>query len=263
MTPAELLRQRAKALRLWGLVDHWAEVMAEPWLPVMLDWLEEAARQRSLESRIAKARLAAFKPMADFDWIWPARIDRAAVEDLFKLEFIGEAANVVLVGPNGVGKTMIAQNLAHQALLAGHGVRFTTAGLMLAELGACEGTASLERALARYTSPALLVVDEIGYLSYSNRAADLLFEVVTRRYGKKPMILTTNRPFAEWNEVFPNATCVVTLVDRLVHHAEVIAVAGDSYRAKESAERAAAKAKARKKTKRTAEEPAEPDGGRP
>ena len=105
-------------------------------------------------------------------------------------------------------------------------------------------------------------MDEIGYLSYSNRAADLLFEVVTRRYGKRSMILTTNRPFAEWGEVFPNATCVVTLVDRLVHHAEVIAITGDSYRAKESAERAAAKAKARKKPKRTADDPlTETQGG--
>ena len=254
MTPVEMLHQRVEALRLWGLLEHWNEVAGEPWVPVMLDWLEEAQRRRSLESRLVKSRLGSFKAMADFDWSWPKRIDREAVEELFKLDFVAEAANVVIVGPNGVGKTMIAQNLAHQALLAGHGVRFTTASAMLAELGACEGTASLERALGRYTRPGLLVVDEVGYLSYSNRAADLLFEVVTRRYGKRPLILTTNRPFAEWGEVFPNATCVVTLVDRLVHHAEVIAIVGDSYRAKESAERSESKAKARKKPKRLVQE---------
>jgi DNA replication protein DnaC len=250
MTAEEMLRRRAENLRLWGLLEHWSEVAGEVWVPTMLDWLEEAQRKRSLESRMVKSRLGSFKAMADFDWGWPRRLDREAVEDLFNLEFVEEAANVVLVGPNGVGKTMIAQNLAHQALLAGHNVRFTTASAMLAELGACEGTASLERALGRYTRPGLLVVDEVGYLSYSDRAADLLFEVVTRRYGKRPMILTTNRPFAEWNQVFPNATCVGTLIDRLVHKAEVIAVAGDSYRAKESAERAASKAKARKKPRR-------------
>lgn len=249
MTPDAVLRQRAEALRLWGLVEHWNEVSAQAWVPTMLDWLEEAQRQRSLQNRLSKARLGPFKSMADFDWDWPTRLDRAAVEDLFKLEFMAEAANVVLVGPNGVGKTMIAQNLAHQALLAGHGVRYTTASAMLAELGACEGTASLERALGRYTRPALLVVDEVGYLSHTNRAADLLFEVVSRRYGRRPMILTTNRPFAEWSEVFPNATCVVTLVDRLTHHAEVIPIVGNSYRAKEAAERAAAKSKARRKAK--------------
>ena len=250
MKPDELLRSRAEALKLWGLVEHWSEVAGEPWVPTMLDWLEEAARRRSLESRLVKSRLGAFKSMADFDWAWPKRLDREAVEELFNLDFMAEAANVVLIGPNGVGKTMIAQNLAHQALLQGHGVRFTTAGLMLAELGACEGTASLERALGRYTRPGLLVVDEIGYLSYSDRAADLLFEVISRRYGKRPMILTTNRPFGEWSQVFPNAACVTTLVDRLVHRAEVIAIAGDSFRAKESAERSAAKSKARKRSKR-------------
>ncbi len=253
MTPADMLRRRAEALQLWGLVEHWANVATEPWLPPMLDWMEEAKRRRSLESRLEKAKLGDFKPMADFDWGWPARIDREAVEDLFKLDFLAEGANVVLVGPNGVGKTMIAQNLAHQALLAGHTVRYTTAGTMLADLAACEGSVSLERALGRYIRPGLLVVDEVGYLSHNNRAADLLFEVVSRRYAKRPMILTTNRPFAEWNEVFPNATCVVTLVDRLVHHAEVVAIAGDSYRAKEAAERAANKERTRKRAKKAVE----------
>ncbi len=255
MNPDEMLRRRAEALQLWGLLEHWAEVVAQPWVPVMLDWLEEAKRHRSLLYRTEKAKLGLFKLVVDFDWAWPKRVDREAIEDLFKLEFLVEAANVVLVGPNGVGKTTLAKSLAHQALLAGHGVRFTTASAMLADLSACEGTAALERALARYTRPGLLVVDEVGYLSYSNRAADLLFEVVTRRYGKRPMILTTNRPFADWGEVFPNAACVVTLVDRLVHKAEVIAIAGDSYRAKEAADRNAAKEKDRKRRKRQADEP--------
>ena len=246
----DTLRPRAKALRLWGLIDHWDQVAAEPWVPAMLDWLEEAARRRSLEARITKAKIGAFKSMADFDWTWPKRIPRDAVEELFSMEFMGEGGNVVMLGPNGVGKTMFAQNLAYQALLRGHAVRFTTASEMLAALSACEGTASLERTLGQYVRPALLVIDEIGYLSYSNRAADLLFEVVSRRYtAKRPMILTTNRPFGEWNEVFPNAACVVTLVDRLMHRGEVITIAGDSYRSKEAEERNAAKEKRRRKPK--------------
>lgn len=251
----DMLRARAKALRLWGLLDHWDQVAAEPWIPTMLDWLEEAARRRSLEARFAKAKLDPFKLMADFDWTWPARIPREAVEDLFSLDFMAEGGNVVLLGPNGVGKTMIAQNIAHQALVRGHSVRFTTASAMLAALSACEGASSLERTLGQYTRPQLLVVDEIGYLSYSNRAADLLFEVVSRRYAaKKPMVLTTNRPFGEWNQVFPNAACVVTLVDRLMHRGEAIAIAGDSYRAKEAEDRAAAKEKQRKSRKRNSKD---------
>lgn len=260
MTANELLRRRVEALRLWGLLDHWEAVVAEPWLPTMLDWLEEAQRRRSLEARVTKAKLGQFKLMADFDWSWPTRIKREALEDLFSLEFVAEGGNVVLVGPNGVGKTMIAQNLAHQALLAGHNVRFVTASAMLAALAACEGTVSLERTLGHYVRPQLLVVDEIGYLSYSNRAADLLFEVVSRRYAaKRSVVLTTNRPFSEWNEVFPNAACVVTLVDRLMHRGEAIVIAGDSYRAKEARDRSAEKEKRRKKPKPKESEPPESD----
>jgi DNA replication protein DnaC len=256
MSGHQMLRQRAEALRLWGLLDHWDEVAAAPWVPTMLDWLEEAARRRSLEARVTKAKLGQFKSMADFDWAWPKRIKREAVEDLFSLEFMADGGNVVLVGPNAVAKTMIAQNLAHQALMHGHNVRFTTASEMLAALSACEGAASLERMLRQYARPQLLVVDEIGYLSYSNRAADLLFEVVSRRYAaRKSMVLTTNRPFGEWNEVFPNAACVVTLVDRLMHRGEVITIVADSYRAKEAQERNAAKEKRRKKPKPTEPEP--------
>ncbi len=108
---------------------------------------------------------------------------------------------------------------------------------------------ALKYGLSRYAKPALLVIDEVGYLSYSNRAADLFFELVSRRYQSKSTIITTNKPFAEWNDVFPNAACVVSLIDRLVHNAEVVDLNGDSYRNKEAQERAEMRAKKRKKTK--------------
>jgi DNA replication protein DnaC len=243
----ELLRKRAHAMQLWGLLAHWAEVGHEDWVVKLVEWEEEEHRRRSLEYRSGKAKLGAFKPLADFDWTWPRRVDRELVEELAELGFVKEKANVVLVGPNGVGKTMLAQNLAHEALLRGHKVIFTTASAMLGDLAACEGAASLERALRRYVRPQVLVVDEVGYLSYGPRHADLLFEVISRRCGKHPTILTTNRPFAEWNDVFPNAASVVALVDRLMHKAELVRIDGDSYRAKESAERE----KARRKKKPT------------
>jgi DNA replication protein DnaC len=243
----DTLRQRAHAMRLWGLLAHWEEVGHEPWVARVVEWQELEARRRSLEYRFGKAKLGAFKPMADFDWNWPKRVDRELVEELMGLGFVKEKANVVLAGPNGVGKTMIAQNLAHEALLRGHKVVFTTASAMLGYLASCDGATRLERALAHYAHPHVLVVDEVGYLNYGDRHADLLFEVVSRRYGKQPTILTTNRPFGEWGEVFPNAACVVALVDRLLHKAEVVRIDGDSYRAKESAERNARREKARKK----------------
>ena len=171
---------------------------------------------------------AAYKPLCDFDWSWPKRCDRAAVNALMTLEFLTEAANVVLVGPNGVGKSTIAQNIAHQAVITGHTVLFTSAGQLLGDLAALDSDAALRRRLRHYTSPQLLVIDEVGYLSYSNRHADLMFELISRRYQNKSTLVTTNRPFAEWREVFPNAACVVSLVDRLLHNAEIVALEGDS-----------------------------------
>ena len=165
------------------------------------------------------------------------------------LEFMAQSVNVVLRGNNGVGKSMLAKNVAHQALVQGYTVRFTSAGEMLGELAAMDGDAALRRRLRHYVNPDLLVIDEIGYLSYSNRHADLLFELVNRRYESKSTIVTTNKAFADWGEVFPNAACVVSLVDRLVHHSEVIGIEGESYRLKEAQARSAETAVKRKKAK--------------
>ena len=233
----DLLRQRAKALRLYGLLAHWTEIADAAWLPTLLQWEEDEHIRRSLERRMKSARLGRFKAIDEFDWNWPTRCDRGAIEAILTLEFITEAANVVLIGPNGVGKTMLANNIAHQALIAGHTVLCTVAGQLLGDLTATESDAGLRRRLRKYSAPDVLVIDEIGYLSYSNRHADLLFELLNRRYEKKSTIVTTNKPFAQWQEVFPNAGCVVSLVDRLVHRSEVIAIEGKSYRLKEAEER--------------------------
>jgi len=243
--PPDETYARLKRLGLHGIIARWGDLQAEPWLAQLAD-IEEAERQRrSLERRIHNARIGSFKPLADFDWAWPKQIDREHIEDLFSFQFLRDAANVVLVGPNGIGKSMIAQNLAYQALLAGYAVRFTSASAMLNELAAQDSSRSLQRRLRRYVNPALLVVDEVGYLSYDNRHADLLFEVVTQRYQQRSVVITTNKSFEEWNEVFPNAACVVTLIDRLIHKAEIATIDGESYRLKEAKERAAQRAKDR------------------
>ncbi|KWC06119.1 ATP-binding protein, partial [Burkholderia ubonensis] len=170
---------------------------------------------------------------------------RGALEELMALEFVKEKSNVVLIGPNGVGKSTLALNLAYQSLIHGYTALFTTAGQMLGELASLDSDSALRRRLHRYASPEVLLIDEVGYLSYSNRHADLLFELVSRRYGAASTVVTTNKPFAAWSEVFPNAACVVSLVDRLVHRAEVIAIEGESYRVKEARERAEQRAKRR------------------
>ncbi len=239
-------RDRLRRLGFYGLLAQAPTLLHEPWLARVIEIEDTERARRSLKRRLDNSRLGAFKPIADFDWTWPAKCDRSLLDELFSLAFIEEAANVVFIGPNGLGKTMLLKNLAHQAVLHGHSARFTLASDMLHHLAAQDSTIALARRLRRYTSPRLLAIDELGYLSYDARYADLLFEVVTRRYEQQRCILlTTNKVFGEWSQVFPNATCVGTLVDRLLHRAEIVVVEGESYRLKEAHERAAQKAKLR------------------
>lgn len=245
------LAERAEALKLHGLLEHLDELEDDALGPMitLVGWEEETRRQRGLERRMGSAHLGKFKALADFDWTWPTECDRAAITSLMTLDFIASATNVIFVGPNGVGKSTLAQNLVHQAVLRGHTARFVTAARMLNDLAAQDGASALERRLRHYARPELLVIDELGYLAYGNRHADLLFEIVNRRYERHPIVLTTNRPFGEWGEVFPNAPCVVSIVDRLVHHSEIIPIDGDSYRAHEASTRAKKKAPGRRERK--------------
>jgi DNA replication protein DnaC len=246
MSETDILRERATALHLHGLVAHWPEAIKEPWLAALIDWEEQERTRRSLERRLRDAQIGRFKPLCDFDWNWPKSCDRAAVEAVMTLDFLNDASNAILIGPNGVGKTMIIQNIVHQALLAGHTALFTTAGRLLGDLAALDSDSALRRRLNHYARPTVLAIDEVGYLSYSNRHADLMFELISRRYRSKSTLVTTNRSFSEWKEVFPNAACVVSLIDRLTHYAEIIAIDGESYRVKEARERNEQRARQRR-----------------
>jgi len=227
------------------LDDFLARAVKARWSAVQL--LEQVAQteiadraRRSLERRVRLSGIKRFKAMADFDWSWPTLIERDVIERALTLDFVPEARNLVLVGRNGLGKTMIAQNICHSAVLAGHSVLFRSAAALLEELHR-QTPEGRRRKLRAYANVGILCVDEVGYLSFDDKAADLLYEVINRRYERKPVILTTNRPFKEWNEVFPNATCIVTLLDRLLHHADVTVIEGESYRVRESEQETAAR----------------------
>lgn len=249
----DALKQQAQALKLHGLLSRWDELTEADmtWVGSLLQWEAAERHQRGLQRRLRNAHLAAFKPLAEFDWDWPDQCDRGGISELLQLEFIGEASNIVLMGPNGVGKSTIAKNIAYKAVMQGHTALFVSASSMLGDLAAQDGDTALHRRLRHYSRPQLLVIDELGYLSYGTRHADLLFEIISRRYENKSTIVTTNKPFSEWGEVFPNAACVVSLVDRLIHHSEIIAIEGESYRMKEATERAEKKQARRKTSQRS------------
>ena len=250
-TQTNLFLQRAKALKLHGLISHWDEVENANWLEQLITWEETERSQRSLESRMRKAALGRFKSLCHFDWGWPKKCDRDTIEQWMQVGFIKDVINPIISGPNGVGKSTIARNVAYQAVEQGHTVLFSTAGQMLNNLSAQDGDNALRRRIKHYIHPQLLVIDEIGYLSYSDRHADLLFEIISQRYEQKSTLITTNKPFTEWGEIFPNASCVVSLIDRLVHHSEIVNIEGDSYRLKEAKEQNEKRkaARAKKKTK--------------
>ena len=203
----DAVRARLRRLGFYGLLADAETLLNEPWLARVLD-LEDAERaRRSLKRRLDHARLGAFKPLADFDWTWPTKGDRSLVEELFSLAFIAEAVNVVLIGPNGLGKTMLLKNLAHQAILRGHSARFTLASDMLHDLAAQDSTTGLARRLRRYTCPTVLAIDEVGYLSYDARYADLLFEVVTRRYEQQRPIQILIAKI--WNSILEKMNSII------------------------------------------------------
>lgn len=239
-------KELARRLGFRAIHANWDEYGKQPWLIPLLEAEEEEKGSRSVKKRVQDAKIGSFKPMAEFNWNWPTRVDRQHIEELFNLDFLRDRANIALIGTIGLGKTMIAQNLAHEAATNGHSTFYFKASKMLNNLLECDGAAARKRMLKRLCGVPLLVIDEIGYMEYDNRYADLLFEVVSERYQKKSTIITTNKVFQEWSELFPTAACVVSMVDKLVHNSEIVVIEGRSYRLHEAEQRTEEKTVARK-----------------
>jgi DNA replication protein DnaC len=193
--------------------------------------LERRAREATnLARRTRAAALGKFKPIDRFDWNHPRKINRPLFEQIFALDFIKRGDNVLFRGPAGVGKTMLAQNLGLAALLAGYTVRFSTLATTLADLLRQESIPAFERRLKRYLQPHLLILDELGYLPCDSRAADILYNIISRRHAQRSVIISTNLAFKQWGTVFPGAACVGALIDRFAQHCHRIDIDADSWR---------------------------------
>jgi DNA replication protein DnaC len=199
----------------------------------------EIARRedKSLAQRVRRARFPILKTLDQFQWNWPKKINRPQVQNLFRLNFIEQKANVIFLGTVGLGKTHLSIALGQAACARGHSVLFTTAIDIIHTLSAAAGTGSLKRTMQRYLKPSLLIVDEIGYLPIDKLGADLLFQVISERYERGAILLTTNRAFKSWPEIFNNdSTLTSALLDRLLHHADICLIEGPSFRAKDHIE---------------------------
>ena len=199
---------------------------------------EVARRDEALVNRRVKAaRLPGIKTLDGFDWSWPKKINRAQVQHLFRLEFIPRNSNVIFLGGVGIGKTHLAIALAHTACLRGKTTLFTSAVDIVNSLAAAQATGGVKREMARLMKPSLLVIDELGYLPIDKFGADALFQVISQRYERGSTVVTSNRAFKQWPEIFNNdSTLTSALLDRLLHHAESIVIEGPSYRMREQNE---------------------------
>lgn len=190
-------------------------------------------RDRTIQRRIRMARFPVVKTLDQFNWSWPKKINQAQIQNLFRLKFIEDKSNVVFIGSVGLGKTHLASALGYQACLKGHTVLFTSAIDTINNLISAQHAGALKQELKKYLKPSLIVLDELGYLPIDKKGADLLFQIISERYERGSIVITTNRVFKDWPQIFNNdSTLTSALLDRLLHHTEAVVIEGKSYRMK-------------------------------
>jgi len=212
----------------WSHIDYLAELINGE-----AAWRED----RSVKRRIKLARFPVQKTMDQFDWNWPTKINRIQIQNLFRLDFVAQHANVVFISGTGLGKSHIMTALGHAACLRGHSVLFTGAIEIINTLAATHAANGIKNALGRYLKPQVLCVDELGYLPIDKFGADCLFQIISHRYERGATLITTNRVYKQWPAIFNNDSVLTSaLLDRLLHHAETVRIEGKSFRMKDQIE---------------------------
>ena len=214
--------------------SHWDHVR---YLTALVEGESNNRRDRATQRRVRQARFPVIKTMDQFQWTWPKKINRQQVQNLFRLKFIEEKSNIIILGGVGLGKTHLATALAYDACLKGYSVLFTTAIDVINNLTTAQATGNFHKELRKYLKPSIVVLDELGFLPIDKVGADLLFQVISHRYEQGAMIITSNRAFKQWPEIFNNdSTLTSAILDRVLHHAETIVVEGKSFRMKDQIE---------------------------
>lgn len=227
----QFIAQQHQPLASEAAAQHWDHL---EYLRRLIEGQFHLRQQRRIERRIKKARFPVIKTLEQFHWTWPKKINRLQLQNLFRLEFILQKANVVFLGTVGVGKTHLATALGYAACLEDHSVLFAGAIEVINDLHQAQKTGTLKRALKNYLRPQVLILDEVGYLPIDQHGADLLFQVISQRYERGSILLTTNKPFKQWSSIFnQDSTLASAVLDRLLHHAETVVIEGSSYRMKD------------------------------
>ncbi len=229
-----LLSQHLDYLKLPFIQSHHAELAQQSagqhwdhveYLRRLVEGEYTERRQRVIERRIKAARFPVIKTLEQFRWDWPKKINRLQVQNLFRLEFLPQKANVIFLGTVGVGKTHLATSLGYAACQEGHSVLFADAISVINDLSAAQKRGLLKRQLKKYLAPELLLLDELGYLPIDQHGADMLFQVISQRYERGSIVLTTNKPFKQWATIFNNdGTIASAVLDRLLHHADTVII---------------------------------------